>query len=236
MKFEDNSVYSFSIWIRPKRHGDLFWRFWFSNSVDSTFADGEVAYANRSGSRVTIMSASIADGGDTIGGELKNIREITYEAKKSKLVEPEECFWSDEIRFSIEQGNYMVFTWCICASVGEYVLPCTPDSQMPCFMSKGENIDFIETKECPIPNLIAIRDNYVKRLAFIGDSLRRDVEQHRIGMGFGSQKLRTDWMITMQSGIWDSDMAGQVLRRKKELGFTKQNKMMKLQYVLGLTI
>lgn len=151
--------------VKPYEYGDFTWRFWFSNACDSTYAEGSVSYANRPGGRWRIISASVADGGDTVGGPTSAETPVTFGGEPGREVAPGEKFWSDEVQLSVAEGNYLVWTWTLEGNG----IPCTPDSQIPCFRADGEG--WREDKIIPKPNLLACDRGERTRLVFIGDSI-----------------------------------------------------------------
>ena len=70
------------------------WRFYHQNGVDSTFADGEIAYRNRSGGSWTIVRARIGIGQCSSGVEMDTPDpvtgwvDVTYDGKTSRKVLP----------------------------------------------------------------------------------------------------------------------------------------------------
>lgn len=66
------------------------WRFYHQNGVDSTFADGEIAYRNRSGGSWTIVRARIGIGQCSSGVEMDTPDpvtgwvDVTYDGKTSR--------------------------------------------------------------------------------------------------------------------------------------------------------
>ncbi len=56
-KSEEHTYISF---LKPLYTGDFVWKFWYANTVDSTFESGKDAYAGRLGGNFTVKSAFIA--------------------------------------------------------------------------------------------------------------------------------------------------------------------------------
>ena len=63
-----DGVKGYRVYIKPTLYGKFKWRFFFINSVNSTYAQGEVGYANKSGGKWKIHSATIG-----ISASLDNI-------------------------------------------------------------------------------------------------------------------------------------------------------------------
>lgn len=158
--------------FRPNVYGDFLWRFYFSNTVDSTFADGKTAYRNKSGGNWRINSASIASAADNddeaaslISAELANVTPVLFDGSASRNVKPDERFWSDIIQFKAERGKYLVWEW----ELEGDGIPFTPDSQVPTFCDWGDGYRF--TIDCPMPAMLGCSRTVKKMIAFAGDSI-----------------------------------------------------------------
>ncbi|MBQ8509218.1 MAG: SGNH/GDSL hydrolase family protein [Clostridia bacterium] len=159
------------IYFRPEVFGDFNWRFYYVNSVNSTFGDGDVAQRNRSGGSWRILSAAIADGGvidgpEVVPGELE-LLPVTYDGSTSRNVQPDEAFWSDPVKLNIPDGHYIAFEW----ELEGDAIPCTPDSRTAAFIDMGGGWTTGDHFDCPMPALIGCDRPYKKRVAFVGDSI-----------------------------------------------------------------
>ena len=157
-------------YFKPEVSGKYNWRFYFQNTVDSTYDHGDVAYRGKSGGDWKILSAKLALGGNIEGlavscGELTDITPVTFDGQNSRTVKPDERFWSDEVVFDAKEGQYIVWEWEIEGSG----IPCTPDSQIPAFMDYGDG--FAADDFCPKPMLFGCDRKAKKRIAFLGDSI-----------------------------------------------------------------
>lgn len=148
------------------------WRFWFSNAVDTTFADGAVGHPDRLGGHWRILSARIGDGGPYTCGAMPtpapvtNWTTVSFAGQTEKDVTPGERFWSDAVLFSLPEGHYLVWEW----ELEGNDIPCTPDSQAPTFVSYGDD-DLQVQPECPLPDLFGAKRDVKNRVAFWGDSI-----------------------------------------------------------------
>lgn len=148
------------------------WRFWFSNAVDSTYADGAIGHPDRLGGNWRILSAKIGDGGAYTCGEMTtpapviSWTEVTFDGQSSRDVTPGERFWSDEVRFTLPEGHMLVWEWELCGND----IPCTPDSQAPTFVAENDG-DLQFQMECPVPDLFGAKRTVKGRVAFWGDSI-----------------------------------------------------------------
>lgn len=162
-------------YFRPNVYGEFSWRFYFCNTLDSTFADGKVAYRNKPGGTWRINAASVAvapDSGDDNGAEVmekavpvSSVTPVTFNGNASKTVSPDECFWSDAVTFRVEEGSYLVWEW----EIEGDGIPFTPDSQVPTFCDWGDGWKF--TIDCPLPAMLGCDRKVKKTIAFLGDSI-----------------------------------------------------------------
>ena len=148
--------------------GEFDWRIFYINTVNSTFADGSVAYVDRSGGSFCILSAKLADGGVYGKHDLASEPDwqtLTFNGSGSVEVAPDEHIESDPVRLRIEKGHSLAFEWEL---EGEDI-PCTPDSQAFTF-EYGEQ-GFRPADNSPLPAMFACDRPYKKRVAFLGDSI-----------------------------------------------------------------
>lgn len=150
-------------------YGSYTWRFWFSNTVDSTFDDGSVAWADKPGGSWKILSAAVGVS-DTKDGEPEKWHPLTFAGKNEKNVALRERFWSDPAELAVASGRYLVFRW----TVEGNGIPVTPDSQIPSYLEQDGALHF--EPYCPKPNLIACDRKVKRRIAFLGDSITQGCE------------------------------------------------------------
>ena len=172
-----NGVKGYRIYVKPTVYGKFTWRFFFMNSVNSTYAQGEVSYANVSGGNWKIHSATIGicaslDTPD----EIQNVTKVTYNGSESKCVTPDEQFWSDEVEFEINDG-FIVWEWQL---EGENI-PSMPEDIYTAY-SVQDGKWALEWNR-PAPCLFGIVRDYKKRIAFLGDSITAGCGTKKDGYG-----------------------------------------------------
>lgn len=179
-------VRTYRVCIRPQQAGRLSWRFWYSNTVDSTWSDGKESAAGFPGGEWKIVHACAyaSDGAGRI--TRPPVSDVTFGGKSEKDVLPGECFASDPVELTVADGGYLVYSWAILPQSRLTRLPATPDSQVPCFTAPGDRAAdetpaaFVATLDpIPMPNLFAAGRQVEKRIAFLGDSITQG-----IGTGF----------------------------------------------------
>ncbi|MBE6598853.1 MAG: SGNH/GDSL hydrolase family protein [Ruminococcaceae bacterium] len=163
-------------YLRPTVCGEFTWRFYFSNTVDSTFNPrGEVAWRNKPGGCWRILSATVSTAPDRgcdkasevlrAASPVTNTENVTFDGKGEKNVSPDERFWSDPVTFSVDEGSYLVWEW----EIEGDGIPFTPDSQVPVFCDWGDGWRY--GTDCPFPALFGCERTVKKRIAFLGDSI-----------------------------------------------------------------
>lgn len=161
-----NGKRSYRVYVKPTCYGRFEWRFFFINSVNSTYAQGEVGYANRSGGAWTIHSASIGVSASTsINDKVENVTAVTFDSSKSRRVEPDEQFWSDAVNFEINDG-FLVWEW----ELEGTDIPSMPEDIFAAY-SHGEGEDWAWEWNRSCPALFGCARPYKKRIAFLGDSI-----------------------------------------------------------------
>ena len=177
--------YRVRAYFRPIMSGEFNWRIYYMNSVNSTFAGGTTAWRNRSGGKIRLLSAYLADGGEIDGREfidgslepetLEGACRITFDGAESCEIAPDAELWSDELRLNIPEGHYLAFEWTL---EGDAV-PCTPDHRAAVFVDRGEGFAAGDSPNAPLPAMFGCERPYVKRLAFLGDSITQGCQTKR---------------------------------------------------------
>lgn len=204
ISFHDTEVHTFRCRIKPLYYGHLTWRFWYQNSVDSTFDDGSVAAAGMPGGCWEIVSASVATDS---GGQEAKFLPVTFGESRQKSVCPEESFWSDPCELFIQEGGYLIFSWALRALSPEEKIPMSPDSQIPCFTRNGNQSEepgmtgFLEDFNAPKPNLFAVKKEGLRRLCFLGDSITQGLHTGVDAYAFWAAKISEE--IKHQFACWN---------------------------------
>lgn len=200
LDFHEDRRFTARAYFKCAVPGQLNYRFFFMNQVNSTFADGAVAYRNRSGGSWKILSAKIADGGEIAGldvapGELTGVTPVTFDGRADREVLPDETFWSDEVAFDLPENHYLVWEW----EIEGNGIPCTPDSQIPTFMNCADGLKFDQL--CPMPAMIGVDRPVKKRVAFVGDSITQGCQTTLNAYGMWAAKIGD--MISPEYSMWN---------------------------------
>jgi lysophospholipase L1-like esterase len=178
-------THTYRAYVKTAECGNLKLKFWFSNQVDSTWADGSVSRANLQGGKWKIESAYIADGGRVPDGSIAEGTQIplTFGSSAARLVFPGETFWSDAADITIPKEHYLAFTWTITTLAAGYSIPYNTEVPLvSAFDAPGHAAGqasaegFRTSANCLVlPDFIGCERNGAKRLAFFGDSITQGV-------------------------------------------------------------
>lgn len=190
---------TFRVLLRPLETGTLTWRFFFSNSVDSTWADGDESYANMPGGRFEIVSCAVGSAHD----DACIASALTPVVWPQKIVEPRMTLYSEPVDVAIEENGYIVFSWCVRALEDGCRLPITPDSQALCYTAVGDHsfdgaAAFTADQNVMLPDQFAADRNVRAQMVFMGDSITQ---------GCGTRvNYYEQWATRIAMGI-DKDIA-----------------------------
>ena len=166
LEFNERKTIKARAFFKPEVTGKYNYRFFYHNSVNSTFAQGEIAYVNKSGGNWTVNYAAVGIGSEFGRYDAPEVFiPVTFDGGVSRAVSSDEMLWSDEVAIDVPEGRYLVWEW----EISGDGIPCTPDSQIPAFIDFGDG--FVRYDSCPMPNLIGCDKTVRKRIAFIGDSI-----------------------------------------------------------------
>ena len=190
---------TFRVLLRPLAAGRLNWRFFFSNSVDSTWADGTESYADLAGGRFEIVSAAVgaADENAALTGVMV---EVDW---PENIVEPKACVTSAPVEIDVPENGYIVYSWCLRALEDGCRLPATPDSQALCYIADGEHCfdgqdAFTAEQMVALPDQFAADRNVRAQMVFMGDNDKSSASKELISLLSTSQE-RQQAMVTLSS-------------------------------------
>lgn len=190
-----------------EQYGEFEYKFYFSNTVDSTWDKGQFGYAGMSGDDYTIVSASVSQGDvvsndfDTVlSGELTNTVPVTFDGgNTSKDVLSGETFWSDAITLNIEEGHYLVWEW----TVSGTNIPCTCMSNLtPSCLSKDGGETFNYTNEIPLPQLIGCNKSVKTKIVALGDSITQGCQTSEYAYKYWASNV-IDELGTTDYSLWN---------------------------------
>ncbi len=162
-----------------EEYGALEYRFYFSNTLDATLANGRFSHVGEPGGDYEIISACIADGGTGPEDAVTNVTPVTFDGSASRSVTPGETYWSDSVTIDIPEGHYLVWEWTVTGTN----IPCIQMSNIAhSYYSNGGN--FIYSNEAPAPQFIGAKRDVKLRIATFGDSITQGCETTEFANNF----------------------------------------------------
>ncbi len=144
----------------------------FSNTTDSTFADGSHSRCNIALDEWYIDSLRVApcntcsvekmpESSDFAGDFIT----LTFDGSEHKSVKSCELFSTDAVEFEFSAGQYM----CVEITYRGRQIPCHPETLLPVFTKHGD--EWVYDVNMPLPCMIGCDRPVKRRIAFLGDSI-----------------------------------------------------------------
>ena len=151
----------------------------FSNTVDSTFADGSLCCRNTPGGNWEILEAKAAAcpgallgadveskeaAGQINGAELPFVR-LTFDGSLNRQIAPGEFFSTDSVELTFAPGDYL----CLELTFRGEGIPYHEESQLPLYI-KGKD-GWRYCKHLPFASMVGCDREVKQRIGFLGDSI-----------------------------------------------------------------
>jgi len=219
MFIEEADGVTYRAYFPAEEYGQFEYKFYFSNTVDSTYDKGDLAYGGKSGGSYKIENAFIADGGSGPDAEITNRTPVTFNGSTEKNVSPNETYWSDPVDFTLSEDSYIVWEWKVTGTD----IPCTNISYLTHSVADTGNGKFDTCDTVPLPQLIGCNRDTNYTLAAIGDSITQgcqtDYMEYQFWAAKISKKLGTDCAFWNCGLGWsrssDAALCGDWLNRVK---------------------
>lgn len=98
---EEAENITYRAYLPVEEYGELEYKFFFTNTVDSTYTKGKIAFVGKSGGSYTVSNATVADGGTGVEDEITNRTPVTFGGETKKDVKPDESYTSDTVTINI---------------------------------------------------------------------------------------------------------------------------------------
>lgn len=178
---------TYRAYLPVEEYGELEYKFFFTNTVDSTYTKGKIAFVGKSGGSYTISNATVADGGTGVEDKITNRTPITFGGKETKEVTADESYWSDPVTMNIPEGHYMVWEW----TVSGEGIPCNKMSSLTSTASSADGETFEFCDEIPLPQIIGAKRDVKHTVAAIGDSITQGCQTEQMKYEFWASKIST---------------------------------------------
>ena len=142
----------------------------YSNTVDSTYADGAHSRKNYVCDEWEILSlrVKICTSSDPSNDD-GTFFDVTFDGKPTKRVRPAELFSTDPVTLQAKEGEYL----CVEITFTGNQIPCHPELWVASY-AKTEN-GFVADKALPVPSMVGCKRQVKKRVAFVGDSITQGI-------------------------------------------------------------
>lgn len=169
----DGEIQKGRVHLKAFVSGSFEYKLLFSDTINSTYAGGEISVANETCGDWTIHSAKvIVPATDT---KSENAVQLTFNKKKEKHVSAGEIFVSDPATIDVGDDGDFIFE----IEFSGKKLPYFEEAIVPIY--RLINGEWMLNKRVPLPTMIGIARNVEKKIGFLGDSITEG-----IGTGCGS--------------------------------------------------
>lgn len=155
----------------------------FSDTIDSTYADGSISCRNMTcggwrihGARVWRLPADSMPQDFTNPAQVQGLHAavtapvtLHFEGETSKNVERGALFACDPFVYTFEKGDYL----CLEISFSGVCIPYHEESLLPCYVRSGE--EWVPSKRLPFPSMIGCDRQVTTRIAYLGDSITQGI-------------------------------------------------------------
>lgn len=148
------------------------YKIFFSDTVDSTFADGSFSVCNTTcgGWEISHLRAGVCKNcGMDDPAEPKSLVNAFFDGKSAKNISAGEAFCTDSLNITASAGEYM----CIEYTVRGKKMPCHPEIQIPAFVLR--NGAWVHCTDIPVPSMIGVKRKAEKTVCFLGDSITQGI-------------------------------------------------------------
>ncbi len=163
----------YRVYFPVEQSGELEYQFYFSNTADSTWHEGGIAYAGKPGGNYQIQYARVWTASSPDSDDDTDLIEITFDGSPEKSVSPGETFWSDAVTLDVPEGKYLVWEWSL---EGEDI-PCNRMTELTyAYMINNKNNNLVYNMDVPCPQLIGTNREVRKKIACFGDSITQGAQ------------------------------------------------------------
>lgn len=171
------------VFYKVTNAGEYNYSFLFTNTIDSTYANGAVCQKNVVcseweilGARATVVSGEAlnvnltsAEGATELNGKIDGFKELLFDGKSTRTVAPAEIFSSDEITLNAREGDYV----CVELTYKGEVLPYHEEIIIPVYRKTDTGWEY--NKKMPVPSMVGIDKSFKAKIGFIGDSITQGI-------------------------------------------------------------
>jgi len=152
--------------------GEYPYSFLFSNTIDSTYAKGEISQKNLVMDAWTIeeMRVGVTSRCDEVSfEEPQEMHGVFFGGERKKTVAPGDLFCTDPVTLKAKQGEYV----CVEVVFSGKRIPNHKESRVPSFVDS--NGAWIPSKDHPFVSMVGIRRSPKLKIGFLGDSITQGI-------------------------------------------------------------
>ena len=155
----DNTKQKGRVYFKVLSSGTYEYSLLFTDTIDSTYADGSISKANEPCGEWTIYSLKL----------VVNEKEfpLTFNGSSEKKAEKHESFNTDPITVSIENEFYIEIEF------SGTKIPYFEEILIP--TKRFINGEWVDDKKVPTPSMVGIVRNVEKKIGFLGDSITQGI-------------------------------------------------------------
>jgi len=171
----DGALQRGRVYLKAFSSGLYEYKLLFSDTINSTYAGGEISVANETCGGWTIHSAKILicenDYNCNSVGNVPPKQEVqlTFNKKKEKLVNAGESFLSDPVTLCVDDAELL----CVEIEFSGTKIPYFEEIIVPTFrFTDGK---WMNDKRVPLPSMVGIAREVEKKIGFLGDSITEGI-------------------------------------------------------------
>ena len=171
---KEGEVRTGRIFYKISTGGEYNYSILFSNTIDSTYADGSLSHNNLICDEWKIHNLKIGKAREfpeDINSEIDvtDFKEVTFDGKKEKNVMPAEFFATDPIKLNFEKNEFL----CLEITYSGKMIPYHEESLLPAYVFEGGEWKY--SKHVPFASMIGCDRKVKARVAYFGDSITQGI-------------------------------------------------------------
>lgn len=165
----NNEIRVGRIYIKPFSYGIYEYSLMFSDTIDSTYADGSISVANESCGQWVIHSLKACIKNANVVNETR----LYFQGNEKKCVSNDEIFYTDPVILDVTKESELYFE---IEFSGEKI-PYFEEININTYVKNGENWEL--NRFVPLPNMVGIACHVEKKIGFLGDSITQGIGTER---------------------------------------------------------
>ena len=177
--YSDGKAQTARIYIKIFNGGKYEYKISYSNTIDSTYADGKHSSCNKilkSWEILSLRVGKVSCSDMKVASEPSAFTDVLFSGNKSVTLPEGGAVTSDTFIFEAEKDEYM----CIEITYKGEEIPCHSEVSVPAFILENEKwiaTDSIELNmaKVPVPSFVGCNREVNKKIAYLGDSITQGI-------------------------------------------------------------